>query len=428
MNNKFVVAGDETGPKGIFKGPPLTLPPPLTAQFLLEATATDSPCTGGFSIEGNRKATSAYILAPYGAGAITELDLTKVINLILGTTVSDTPSATGILNRTMPLAHPVWPWLFAESITNITGTGQNSKEPTYATSYNVQPIPNFALYTEYRLTIDFTPRPYTVMTDNQITTGNFAPGGPSAYTIDGTSFTGPYAAEWLRYTDFTITPSSESVTMQTGNMIFNSSNTVVNTRVFDSLPRMFLPDSVLTFTWYQVPYRLIGSVNSFINSSLRGRVNQNAWPTTIGGTGGFPPGSLLYVSFKPTRYTPPVPGFITSTVDSTAIFDVENNKLCNIEFTFLYTNRSLPSPGGTPETPATPPTNKNFIVGGHNLQPSAADYRFHFAQTKQVDADPKNGIPFMLPGGIPSWYSFPFELLTTDVDSPGVAGSYPINQ
>ncbi len=383
---------------------------------LFEVVDTTSPCTAGFGIQGNRKAVMQFILqhdstTGYTPVTISDTALNNVLVDILDSTISGVASSDGHIQRNMPLAHPIWNWLYATQVSNITGMGEN----VLTTQDNILDVPcnpQFALYTSYKITVDFEPRSYTVMTNDLIDIIII-----DAYNLAGVNHPITLATEWLRYTDYTISPSSESVTMQTGQMIFNSSSTA-NEAKYDAMPRLFLPDSVITYVWHGVPARLITSQNSYINSSLRGRVNQNAFPPDSPNTPNdivhqFSAGSLLYVNYKPIFYTPISPGFNPVS----GVYDVIDSKLCDIEFSFLYTNRQLPSG----ETPAIAPTNNNYIVGGHNLQPWAGDRRFHYAMTGKSEGT------FVLPGGIPSFYSFPFELLFQDCDAPSIAGAYPFN-
>ena len=171
-----------------------------------------------------------------------------------------------------------------------------------------------------------------------------------------------------------------------------------NAKEIQNQIRMFLPNQVLRLTWYQVPFRFITSSNSVFNK-YKGRVNQTDWngpfgPTPIpaGATPMFPAGSLLYLTYKPTIYTPPLQA-LGNVFNKGSAYE----RMCDIEFDFLWTTRL-----GT-SLPANP-TNLNYVVDGHNLQPFPPARVFYYATSTDGHA-------------VPSWLSFPIEELWTDPDS-----------
>jgi hypothetical protein len=337
-------------------------------------------------MEGGRAVSAYFLVAPQPA------DLQSAIIQILGTT-QFAATATGKLARTPPLAHPLYPWLYASSILDIKGVGTytlTNAEPTL----EVPPLPQFALYAQYKFTIEFKPRPYPIVTDDtiqEISTGSWYPETGAGTSIQNFS----YAAEWARFVDFTVTPLDDYVTQQVGQMRFVTGGTGTpnaNTATYTGSPRLFIPNQVIKFIWYGVPYRYMSSPNSYI-TRWTGRINQNAWGTT------YPSGSLLYHSFKPTLYTPPVQKEVTDMYSGQSVFSTE--KLMNLELEFIWTTR-------TTSDPPTGPTsgNLNYVIYGHNALPWHADRLFHYAESA-VAPNP------------PSFLSFPIEVLFSDPDTPG---------
>ncbi len=360
----------------------------------LEDVDSVSPNSAGCSWKQGR-AVSRYLLNAPGV-----LDLGIAVQQILGnTTASDGAFA---LKRVLPLAHPAFQWMYASAITEIRGSGQPTltASPNANVGLEVKPISNFyALYPIYYFTIEFTPRPYVLLKDNKIKT---VPVG-SWFDEEGNVAHYGYAEEWLRYTDWEPEAQADSVTATQGEMIFRGTAAAVKDYRYPGMPRMFLNNQLVKFTWYQVPFSFVASRNSFIKK-YRGRINQYDWFN-------WRSGELLYLNYRIIRYTPPVqaltnfpnpfdpngePGAITF---STA-------KFVDIEFQFLETVR-------TTDDDYTP-TNGNWLVAGHNLLPIAKDRKnFHYATSYDFNA-PNDQTKW-----VPSWLSAPIpEILFCNPDAP----------
>ncbi len=356
-------------------------------QFL-EEVENLSPSTSGFDLQSGHS-FGTYLLEVEDAE-----DLQNAVTEVLGTTqiAPGTGALSGQLQRQPPIAHPVYPFHYAEVITNFRGVGQFTKTLGASEDLGAASVPGmefFALYDQYWITVKYTPRPYPVLPDSEITvdqTGSWIndSGAPETYN---------FANEWIRYTDFDIVPSFEAITAQQGRMAFSSASSPPNDIVFSAMPKMYLPNSILKFRWYQIPFRYITSPNSYITGvtegrSWLGRINQNEW-------NGYDVGSLLYLGYSYKKYTPPIQSIDYSTGQPSW------EKLCDIEFTFLLTSRNPIGAG-----PSMPPTNGNYLVAGHNLQPwIAGDRKYYYAQT--ATSSP-----------VPAWLSFPMELLFFDPDVP----------
>lgn len=338
-----------------------------------------SPSTAGFSYDGGKAVVPLYLEEP----AVE--DIYTAIEELLGTTSLET--GDGKLNRTLPIAHPLYTWLFVSNISNIQGLGQYTKESA-SEELEAPSLPFFAFYDWYEFMVEFAPRAYRITSDANIPMLN-----GSWYDDTGNQQQFEYFPEWLRYTDWEYVPAFEALKAQGGQYVFKGSS-CASGRSYIAMPRMYLPNMILKFRWYQVPYRYIYSANSYLDRWI-GRINQNDWYE-------WEAGELLYLGFNAKRYTPPIP-------NKDAIFPgaISAEKLCDIELSFLRTKR-------TASDLLTAPSNQNFIQKGHNLLPWLVDRKFHYAQTNP-EIDPSQVCT--TPSPTPSFFSFPLEVMFTDPDS-----------
>ena len=326
---------------------------------------------------------------PSNAAAVQFLVLT-----ILGYTEYQGNGFGGLIRHT-PLAHPLFPWLYAESITNLNGNGQytlTAQSVNYENPNTSLILSQWASWPTWRCQIRFTARPYPVLPDVNIPLDS----GLTWYddtsrdaTVAQQAINWRRVAEWTRYTSYEFLPMDNWITQQFGSMKFSSTD-ANNAKTFPNQTRMFIPDQILRLKWWQVPLRYLTSSNSYI-TQYKGRINQFAWGGPVGGNI-FAKGSLLYLSFKPTIYTPPLQQSVN--VFNSATYE----RMCDIEFDFLWTTRT-----GT-ALPANP-TNQNYIVGGHNLLPYPVNRSFYYSVSNDAQQ-------------VPSWISFPVELLFKDPDTP----------
>jgi hypothetical protein len=328
------------------------------------------------------------------------------LTAIFGTTVLDATGHTtggGAINRQQPYAHPLLPFWYAKAISSIKGVGGGGVQPiknlrtleapvipsSTKTDANGNPLGYWGLYPEYQYTIEFGPVPYAVLGNSSINV-NVTPTEFIYIDPNGNSFQFGYAEEWKRYTNWIPIPQFDFITYQLGSMFFATGNSAFpNQQPMKAFPKLFLPNQLIKFYWYQVPLTYITSPRSFLNR-FAGYVNYFDWyqPAWRAGT-------LLYLGYTPTVYSPPVPQLYQVQEGRTG-FAVD--KLVDLEINFLYTSRqgtNLPTP-----------INQNSIPAGHNLLPFI-DRNFYYAQAK-VGTPPKV---------YPSWNSFPFELLFTDPDA-----------
>ncbi len=362
-----------------------------------------SPQSASFSYNSPARATSRYQVT-YGNpnDLLASAEMGIAVKEILGGT--RTGGVNFGLTRALPLAHPVFPWLYATDVTEFRGVGKNALNASAAQLEAPAIAPKYWRYAKYYVTVTFQSRPYAVLSDNSA--GNVV---ETVVNYDNTTKHVTAAQEWLRYTDWEPISQPDSVTATQGEMYFRSDALRIPFPGgafprYSGMPRMFLNNQLIKFIWYQVPFTYISSTNSYINA-FRGKINQLDWFN-------WSAGELLYLDYRIKRYTPPVPAL--DQVPNPFAEDPGNKtfstaKLVDVEFSFLDTVRT------TNDTYT--PANRNWIVKGHNLLPYWIDRKnFHYATTfnKADGAAPAGSDQTQW---YPSWLSVPFSLLFTNPDA-----------
>ncbi len=340
------------------------------------------------------RATGSYqVTLGRSTDTVAPADMGVALTEILGSTAVNVGDYN--LRRQLPLAHPTFPWLYAEDVTDFRGRGRGALHASGTQLEAPAITPVYWQYGRYYAGVSFTSRPYAVLSDNsvQVTT-------ETAANFAGVNQTYHIATEWLRYCDWEPTSQPDSVTATQGSMYFRDPSLsvfLVSYPVYNAMPRMFLQNQMVKFYWYQVPFSYISSTNSYIQA-FRGRINQLNWFN-------WPAGSLLYLDFRIKRYTPPTPALIVQAnpfAQAGAKNTFSTDKFVDIEFSFLHTTRT------TGDTYV--PFNTNWIVKGHNLMPYWLDRKFHYTTTYDIAS------PFDQSKWLPSWLSVPFSLLFTNPD------------
>lgn len=307
--------------------------------------------------------------------------------------VGQTPGFPG-LARVLPLQHPFLPY-YCNGISKMVGYGGTWQTIT-TTNFPWYPqVQSYPLYDTYKLQVNFGLRPYPVLPDNvlqQVTETWY----PDDWANVGQDYT--YIKEYERFTDIEITPSSDTVSVQLGQMAFNAVGLTENSKPFTSTPRIFLGNEMIKFTFYNVPMAWYTSDNSYFRR-FKGRVNQNTF--TSAALGNYAPGELLYLGCNLKKYTPPL--------GSQFIFGdtLDYIKYCNIELLFSYTKRTLGA------EPLFPPVNKNYVVGGHNLNPFFGSGNEPLSRSFLYTSTVRTGSA----DSAPYWLSFPMQILWSNPDS-----------
>lgn len=306
---------------------------------------------------------------------MTAANLSDTLEAFVGSV--DTVAGEGGLARTLPLAHPRFPWLFCDRIASVRGLG-NHTLTSAASDLEAPAATQYAEYDNYRVQVEFTPRPYAVLPDTDIVLGT------STWTDEnGNTQTVRSATEWERFTEWMEDPITEVITAQNGSLKFATSAGDPNNIPVPGGPIMRAPRVDIVCRWHQVPYRYITSSNSYLKR-YQGFINQFAWA-------GYPAGSLLFKGTRvPKLNPPPFPARVRAY--GTTTFSIE--RIATIELLFEYVNRTQSN------VPAA--ASANYITSGHNLLPWFGDRKFYYVVGT---------------GNVPTYFSVEFSALFADPDA-----------
>jgi hypothetical protein len=313
---------------------------------------------------------------------------------------TDTAVGNGNVQRNLPMAHPGSQNLVCYSV-RVTPVGF---EPVFSVEpadpddrMEATPLPDAVTWGSYRFDLSFAPRLYPMFSDSLLirTDSQWRDevGEIRAYS---------YFNEHYRYCTFSRTPRAEYVRAKHGEVRFRTgSGNPPDGAASAAFPNIPLPDSVLTVTWYRVPYRYVLSANSYLER-FREYVNQFTWED-------FPPGAILYKGYKDRRINPPF-AELDPDWGGAGVFATE--PLCDIDLEFWITRR-------TPTDPPTP-TNPNWIASGWNCFPNYFYGRqFFYLSSSRGDARPNETPPVAADPSLaaPFFPSFPLEILWVDPDA-----------
>ncbi len=291
--------------------------------------------------------------------------LGDVISGILGT-VQKANDGTGMLKRVLPAAHPYYDWLFASKITNIEGlqpVGRALGE-SYQRDKSLNYIYDFVIYNKYKVSVQFEPRPYLMMSDDELRGKKRDVKWYYNLNDDFENFTDP--CEYLRFVDIECEPNAEFLSSPQGQFLFKTSNNSAP----NNLPvsnqngggvNLLIVKRKVKFTWFFVPYEIVFREN--VTSGL-GKVNQ--YPFF-----GFPAGSLLLEGTEVKRYPPPSQLVANDPVNNSSVL----SKLCDI--TFIFNCMMQP----TKDLSTVIPAATGFkIPYGHNLLPRAGELKYYYVE------------------------------------------------
>lgn len=378
----------------------------------LEDVESISPQSASFSWSNAGRATSRYQVTFPNGSPLAVADMASAVNEVLGQTQISQNNGFFQLNRFLPLAHPIYPWLYASEVVDFRGYGSNGLQSAASMLESPAISDQYYRYAKYYMTITFTSRPYAVLSNAQISNTSEA-----VVNFNNINKTITGATEWLRYCDWEPISQPDSVTATQGEMYFRDPNLAVGGFLgiggqpprYPGMLRMFLNNQLIKFTWYQVPMSYVTSPNSYIQS-FRGRINQTAWNY-------WNAAELLYLDYRIKRYTPPVPQLQTLQKISGNVFDdpltntFSTSKSVDIEFSFLDTVR-VAQPNNT-----YTPKNGNWIAAGHNLLPYWINRNYFYYATTFNKGDGANPAGSDETQWYPSWLSVPFSLLFTNPDA-----------
>ena len=340
-------------------------------------------------------------------------------------TINAGGAGNGYLKRTLPLAHPTFTYMTAASISTVQGLGIDGR--VQATLFdNKAKMGNMnyaapkwqAVYNKYKLTVNFTTRPYLQLADSQIASlnnwgVNF---NYSVRTKTGT-VTQQYKEwfEWLRYTSVTTNPAVETLSNNRGQYYFRSNGAAAGENApTDGKPistsnsgavYLVQPRNIVCVKWYFVPYSMSSS------NGIRDGVNKvNLWydfgntisPGNFLDYGykffGYPAGSLLFRNFKITPYAAAIPPQVMAAgTPDQALASWFANTYCDIEFEFI--ERQIPNDQiGTLPNRATLANQYGKIFYGHNMVPYSKNKKYYYIESQEDVAK-----------GYPIYWSYPMQ-------------------
>lgn len=350
--------------------------------YLKDRKGDKGPNSAGFGDGSSSNSGRADVLR-----IVTRDRLYDVLPTLIAT--STPGEKTPRLKRTLPVAHPQFPWLFADGITGISGVS-----PTESTDADpdgileAEPLPTYMEYEEYEVRIQFTSRRYSITSDEAIPTRTL-----NYYDDNDDAQVKQIAEEWTRFVEKEYGPSGEYITAQQGQFTFRSDpNPTINegpqngSTVPGGTIRIFVNSRQIRYRWYAVPLAYLESTNNYFDQVM-GHVNQLEFD-------GYPAGTLLLTGVQPLRiYTPPFPEF----VPYTGFLQPSQEKLCDIELHVIYKEPPLGATGN--------PTRNGSIAYGHNLVPYALTRKFYYVETQGSGQNAQ-----------PIYPSLPFELLFQNPD------------
>lgn len=329
-------------------------------------------------------------------GFVTSAELRTLLEEGVETASADNDS--GEIIRTIPVAHPRWPWLFLKNIDNVQGISFNGKVAADPDGILEAPsLPFFADYETYKIQVTFEPRTYPLFQDESIERYTLS------YYLENDN--GIVAAttktawkEWHRYVEWDRSPAAEWLTADIGANTWSTpggdggaAGPVDDSTAGAGQIRVLQPASTYKLRWYKVPYNYVLSDVSYFDI-YEGHVNQLAWQ-------GFAPGTALLLAVNTLRvYTAPFPEF-----NSYAGYDVvSQDKLCDLEFVILYVRRTAAI--------SVSPTNRSHIINGHNSIVFARNSKYYYLEGFKGAS--------LAGTGNPIYPSVPFELLFQNPDGP----------
>lgn len=334
-------------------------------KLATERIGSRSLSTSGFSMSEGGRASIKLI--------VDEADMEDAVKEALG----DVGIYSNRIDRTPPIAHPHWQWMFCERISNIEGIEFDSKidateeDALFDTFAEVPPLPFYARYKRYELTLDFAPRPYPIIKDTSM----------EKYTFDWYDETGAlksasFAAEWQRYCESIYRPAAEYLTAAQGQLVWKmdanpAGKVMIDKPIAGGQIRQLIRSTAIDYIWHDVPYNWITDSRSKQTYGI-GYINQTDWNTHKAG-------SLLLASIDVSKpYAPPFPkwrttGDILGPGNLAAI--PSQFKLCTITFNMLKRDQA-------PTQAYTVPAASNNVAYGHNLILNAVDGKWYYAENK----------------------------------------------
>lgn len=297
-----------------------------------------SPSTAAFGMDGG-SAQIDFI--------VNRTQIEGFLDNILGKCVID--NASGKLQRSLPMAHPEFNWMYASKINTFQGVGLaganvSEDSPISLVDTVDRKMPLFlAVYEKYRISVQYEPRPYLLLSDTQ--THQYKPDGivigqQLYYTPEGAIKLFDDWGEYRRFTRIEFEPHAELLASNNGAFFHHSTDLPGGLaqpigQANGAGPQIVVVKNKVKVTWFFVPYEMLTSINI---PEAYGRISYE-FPIT-NKFFGFPRGSLLFEGVTVNDYPGPFP---TSVVNFGAPPDPSSidasiyaNKYCDIIFNFSH--------------------------------------------------------------------------------------------
>ena len=355
----------------------------LDWRLIQEHTGSKSPGSVGFSQDGGR-ANLKYVIGNqfldryciYFTGSAEPFPL-EAKN---GTFIS---KYSGI-NRTLPIAHPRYPWMFASGIESVQGTtfvkasdlSSQGVLPAGNQGFIAPKYPTYGEYQDYDVTVAFTGRNYHTLPNSTIYYDSLNQNNkliyyfPSSdYAYIGTTFTDIWP-EWNRFTFTRIEPRSEYLTAEKNTFFFYDPTVDKLKSINGHVPtipgniKIPYPSQSITVQWFNVPYSYITGEGAY---DKEGKLTTTT-PIQIGLNTvnqyeflGKKAGTLLFEGVKVVSIgTRPFPEYVEWPVGS-GKYTFRFIRVCDLELSFVYRD----PPAGV-KYEALLKGKSPYIVGGNN--------------------------------------------------------------
>ena len=386
----------------------------LDWRLIQEYTGSKSPGSVGFSQDGGR-ANLKYVIGNqfldryciYFTGSAEPFPLEANNGSFL-------PKYSGI-NRTLPIAHPRYPWMFASGIESVQGTtfvkasdlSSQGVLPAGNEGFIAPKYPTYGEYQDYDVTVAFTGRNYHTLPNSTIYYDSLGQNNkliyyfPSSdYAYIGTTFTAIWP-EWNRFSFTRIEPRSEYLTAEKNTFFFYDPTVDKLKSINGHVPtipgniKIPYPSQSITVQWFNVPYSYITGEGAY---DKEGKLTTTT-PIQIGLNTvnqyeflGKKAGTLLFEGVKVVSIgTRPFPEYVEFPVGS-GKYTFRFIRVCDLELSFVYRD----PPAGVKyesllkgKSPYIEGGNNadvlgqggilqgNNVLAGHNLLPNARNGKYY---------------------------------------------------
>lgn len=415
----------------------------LDWRYIQELTDSKSPTTTGFTQEGGRS-TMKFIIG----NQLLDRYCTYMVGWAdvypsKGHGGTFWPDYSGI-NRTLPIAHPRYPWLYANAVESIQGNtyvrasdlSAQGTIPTPNTGFTAPKLPTYAEYQDYEVSVSFTGKTYpvlpnSIMLDNSksIVSNTLRYYWPdksatSLYAFSDTEFPNIWP-EWDRFTFTRVEPRSEYLTAEKNTMYFYDPSGAIGA-VNGTVPnipgniKLPYPSQAITVQWFNVPYSFVTGEGAY---DAEGKPTTTT-PLQIGLNTvnqhpflGKPAGTLLFEGVKINSIgTRPFPEYVETPVGS-GKYSFKYLRVCDLELTFIYRDPK-PAVDYAAVLGGTGIRQNNNILAGHNLLPNARNGQYYAGVLTSRRVDPNGNDPSQYKPDftkqVMQFTSFPHQLLFTD--------------